>query len=146
MIAITSSEILFLITVNYGNIIPPNLSKDTNGKLSELQKKLKRVSESHQEERKRLVVTYTSLSQDQGMAGREGKSLQSQLISLSVRHKKLLQLFSIQKEIGSKLEKLEKREASAKKTGMYIVGEYCLIMWYKYGNGCPLIMTSHCNE
>lgn len=70
-------------------------------------------------ERKRLVVSYASLSQDHEWAGREGKPLRSQLVSLSARHKRLVQLFAIQKEIGGKLEKLEEREAGAKRTGMH---------------------------
>ena len=104
---------------NYGNILPPNYSIGAKEKLFELQRQLKLVSESHQAEKKALALTYRNLSQDHGLAGREGKPLRSQLVQLAERYKRLLQLFAVQKDIGTKLERLEERvEACSREPGV----------------------------
>lgn len=81
--------------------------KGARKKLSQLQNSLKEVSKSHQKKRKELASMYSRYSQDQVFTGREKEPLKAQMVSLSARHKKLLHLFSVQKEIGVKLVKLE---------------------------------------
>ncbi len=102
------------------------LVKDARTKLSELEKKLKLVSEAHQAERKELVVAHCQLSQQgwgcsqdysaEGGGEDETDSLRAKLVSLSARQKQLLRCFSRQKEIASKVTVLAEREAKTKKT------------------------------
>lgn len=91
--------------------------------VSEVERKLRVVSETHQAERKKLEVAYARLSQGsssrEGVAAKENsESLRTQLVSLSARQKQLLQCFKKQKEISSKLGKLVERETKAKKIGV----------------------------
>ena len=118
--------ILFFSLDNYGDILPVGFVKDASAQLHELEKKLKLVSEAHQAERKELVVHHSQLSQGRGFSqgtGGEGgasdetDSLRAKLVSLSARQKQLLQCFSKQKEITSKVAILAEREVKAKKTG-----------------------------
>ena len=96
--------------------------KEAKTKLSELEKKLKHVSEAHQTERKELVAVHTQLSQRRGFSqgnaegGDETDSLREKLMSLSARQKQLLLCFSKQKEIAFKVAQLAEREAKAMKT------------------------------
>ncbi len=88
------------------------LVQNARQKLSELQDKLKEVSKCHQLERKNLSSTHLRLSQDQDLAGKE--KLKAQVMSLSSRHKTLLNLFTIQKDIGVRVVELEKQVARDK--------------------------------
>lgn len=93
--------------------------KKAKAGVSEIERRLKSVSESHQEERKKLVSVHASLSQSlsQEAAMQGSTSLRAQLVSLSARQKQLLQCFTKQKELSSKLGELVERETKARKTG-----------------------------
>lgn len=104
-------------TANYMRTLPSSFVKGARKKLSRLQNGLKEVSKSHQIERKQLASAYTRLSQDPNLTGKEKEPFKAQMVSLSARHKELLHLFSIQKEIGVKLAKLEEQVATSKHLG-----------------------------
>ena len=117
------------------------LVEEAKAKLPALEEKLKLVSQAHQAERKDLVAVHSQLSQglgysqdDAGEGGGGGEasskteSLREKLVSLSVRQKKLLQCFSKQKEITSKVTKLAEREAKAKKTSQLLKKRSVLLL------------------
>lgn len=91
--------------------------KTAENKLAEIEGKLKGLGEVHQAERKKLVAVHVDLSQGSSPIQDASQSLRSQLVSLAVKQKQLLQCFVKQKEIARKLGELEKRRMNARKKG-----------------------------
>lgn len=108
-------------TVDQGQLITDNDCRDVSlssnfvkkaqTKVSDLEKKLKLISEANRAERESLSEVHASLSQgEQGLSGESQQLLMSRLVSLSARQKSLLQCFAKQKEIVGRLEELIKQE------------------------------------
>lgn len=88
---------------------------------SDIERQLREVSEAHQAERKELTQMHSRLSLSQGTcsqeeASGESGSLRAQLVSLSTRHRQLLECFKKQREIGGRVRELIERESKGRRT------------------------------